>query len=220
MREDIDLVARRAIETGEVTLRSGWQKMMALAGEDTYGKTEAPLKGRVSILSVNWSEHFIRAALKESAQYSDTEDIRDNLLTSIDALPILSNELADMDSKWGSTGKLMEPSRPRIRTSYDKLTHLKRDSEFLNVYVGDSPTDFDALLAADVGICICDDPMGSSQKSLADTLARVGCEVIHIGRADPHSFSGNTLLWARDFDEIHDFLLAMQRLNPKTSTVE
>jgi len=215
-REDINLAARKSVETGEVSLRPGWQKLLALSATAEEDPVGTSLNGQVSILSVNWSEAFIRASLKESAQYSDTEEIRDRLHKSIDALPILSNELASLESNYGSTGRLSEAGRPRIRTSYDKLMNFKREAEHLNVYVGDSTTDFDALLAADVGICICDDPMGSGQKGLADTLARVGCEVTHIDQADSHGLHGPTLLWARDLNEIYHFLLASQRLGDGT----
>lgn len=217
-REDINVAARRAVETGKISLRPGWQRLLALCGSADEDHTETSLKCCVSILSVNWSEVLIRASLKESAQYSDTKEIRDRLHASIDALPISSNELASLESVYGSTGRLSQANRPCIRTSYDKLMNYKQEADHLNVYVGDSTTDFDALLAADVGICIWDDPMGSGQRGLADALARVGCEVMHIGQASPHGLSGGTLLWARDLDEIYDFLRASQGLGHGTSS--
>ena len=217
-REDINMAARRTVETGEVSLRPGWQKLLALAGKENSSQAKPSLAGQVSILSVNWSDTFIRAALKESAQYSDNEGMRDQLHILIDALPIVSNELASLGHPYGSSGRLSEPSRPSIRTSYDKLVNYRLESGHLNVYVGDSTTDFDALLAADVGICIYDNPMGSGQRGLADTLARVGCEVSHIGQANPNGLQGVTLLWARDLNEIYSFLLASQSSGPTATS--
>lgn len=204
---DIGMAARQLLQTGEVALRPGWHKLLAMS----ESADEDEVTGRVSIVSVNWSETWIRSALKEAAQYSDTEEIRDQLHARINSLPIVANELARMESVYGSTGRLSLPSHPSVRTSYDKLVHFKRDPDYLNVYIGDSATDFDPLLAADVGICICDEPMGSSQRTLADTLARVGCEVTHVGQASVDNHQSGTLLWARDLDEVYAYLLRAQR---------
>lgn len=55
----------------------------------------------------------------------------------------------------------------------------------LVVYIGDSTTDLECLLAADVGICMRDaEAMDSSQRELAETCVRIGVEVEDFGRLD------------------------------------
>lgn len=80
------------------------------------------------------------------------------------------------------------------------------------VYVGDSWTDIEALLAADLGICVRDEPLGESQRQLTDALERVGVRCLRLrelgewrvgeGRGEE---GGGRVVWVRDWEEIREF---------------
>ena len=127
----------------------------------------------------------------------------------IDHLPIAANEISELHQPGGSSGRLTDANHAVIRTSLDKLHNFASREGSLNIYVGDSATDFDCLLAADLGICIRDDPMGSSAKTLSETMSRVGHDVQHIGNIkvwQELSTSRPNILWAQDLKEIADLL--------------
>ena len=80
----------------------------------------------------------------------------------------------------------MLTGNPDLRASdleLNEIVGLIEKSERPILYVGDSSYDFDALIAADVGICVQDDPMRSGQRELKETLERVGLEVLHLSPA-------------------------------------
>jgi len=72
------------------------------------------------------------------------------------------------------------------------------------VYVGDSWTDIECLLAADLGICIRDSPMGSSQAKLAEALTRLGISCLRL--KDYKDADEWGVVWASDFAEICDWV--------------
>ena len=203
---DIATAAKELLEDSAVTLRPGWQDLFLRA----QGGRSPRLISNISILSVNWSESFIRASLKAAAQ-SVVPDGR--LLATLDHLTIAANEISGIHEPGGSSGRLTDANHATIRTSFDKLHNFPSRERYLNVYVGDSATDFDSLLAADLGICIRDDPMGSSSKTLAETMSRVGQEVQHIDRIKAWqqlSTSKSNVLWAQDLAEIVSLLGRLQ----------
>jgi 2-hydroxy-3-keto-5-methylthiopentenyl-1-phosphate phosphatase len=162
--QDICVGAEHAIWSHEIQLRDGWKDILSIVGH-TGNNVANP--SPISIISVNWSSAFIRACL--SAALGESPSMKG----TTDSIPIFSNHLhfepSDGDSEVSS-----------IRTSADKLDTFKklRDSGNCPVfYVGDSVTDFDCLVAADVGICMRDEPMGSGQAQLKESLERVGIEV-------------------------------------------
>jgi 2-hydroxy-3-keto-5-methylthiopentenyl-1-phosphate phosphatase len=151
--DDICTAAQNAIRTNKVELRDGWRDIFAMVAGHSH---------TVSIVSVNWSGTFIRACLSAALEDKGTAD----------SIAISSNHLQPDD-----------PSDPGIRTSADKLDALRklRDGGKRPVfYVGDSPTDFDCLLAAEVGFCVRDEPMGSGQAELKESLERVGVQVARL----------------------------------------
>jgi hypothetical protein len=107
-----------------------------------------------------------------------------------------------------STGVVCAKGDHKIICSNDKLNyihHLRKINPYTLkpipiVYVGDSWTDFESLLAADVGICIRDEPMGSSQKKLAESLQRVGVKCQHISQWS--EMDEWAVVWAKNFAEI------------------
>jgi hypothetical protein len=207
---DISVAAKDLFDSGDVSLRTGWDNVFRRAQEGAEGSGQPTTISNVSILSVNWSESFIRASLKAAAS---TLLHKSKLDDYFDHLDIAANEIRGISQPGGSSGHLTDPSHAVIRTSFDKLQNFKAQEGFHNVYVGDSATDFDCLLAADLGICIRDDPIGSSAKTLADTLSRVGYSVQHVddvGTWQELNTSRSDVLWARDFNEVLSLLERLQ----------
>jgi hypothetical protein len=119
-----------------------------------------------------------------------------------------------------STGHIIPtPSTPsRILSSRDKLHRFSQTSApnekgvpVPRIYIGDSWTDFECLLAADLGICIRDEPMTEAQRKLEDSFRRVGIrccwlldlvdrEEVEVGVEE------GCVVWVRDFGEINVWL--------------
>jgi hypothetical protein len=213
-KEFVVRVARLAIQNGEVKLRPGWEAPILAANE--AAKAGVHSGPTVAIVSVNWSQVFIRtclaAALRVSARNEELETIIANM-------PIFSNEFDGLSTVGHAvTGAIKGGYQGRdLRTSQDKLQLLhtlagKRPV----VYVGDSTFDFDALLAADYGISVRDEPMKSSQKELLSTFERVGVEVRPLSELIASS-NGRTIevpdrcarrrvWWTTRLDEIAEFI--------------
>ncbi|KAF2684749.1 hypothetical protein K458DRAFT_242491, partial [Lentithecium fluviatile CBS 122367] len=192
--EDIENGATNAIESGEVELRIGLTDFWELV------QSRIQYQDAVSILSVNWSQRFILACL-ETAH----ESLANMLSNSIN-----SNELDGISQGATTTGRICTDRKTRIISSRDKLAHLEllRESTLRQgkpmqvVYVGDSWTDFECLLSADLGICIRDDPMTNTQKKLADSLARVGVSCARLrGLKDAIGIP-----WTQDFHELRNWM--------------
>jgi hypothetical protein len=207
---DISIAAKDLLDSGDVSLRTGWDDVFLRAQDGAKGSSQPATICNVSILSVNWSEAYIRASLKAAA---DAFPRKNKLNDYFDHLNITANEIKGIFQQGGSSGQLTDPDHAVIRTSFDKLQNFKARHGFHNVYVGDSATDLDCLLAADLGICIRDDPIGSSARTLADTLSRVGYSVRHVDDVDHWqelNTSRSNVLWARDFNEILGLLERLQ----------
>jgi 2-hydroxy-3-keto-5-methylthiopentenyl-1-phosphate phosphatase len=210
--DDVVKAGSDAVINGEIEMRNGWISLLF------HGFGVQPLEARSinvvpSILSVNWSGLFIRSCLSRLIMGDAVDGLQPNpRISMIRNLPIHANEIHEGASK----------HRHEIRTSKDKLSSLQelqssRDGlksqnsqeevEMpLLIYVGDSATDFDALLFADVGICVRDEPMGSSQKELAETFERVGINTLPLEglRWDPAVTrqEQKTVWWTRNLDHV------------------
>ncbi|KAH0363284.1 hypothetical protein KCU65_g7501, partial [Aureobasidium melanogenum] len=208
----VDQIAASSIENGDLQLRDDWHSLFQtlLSGPSD----------KISILSVNWSARFIRQSLlAASSKLTSPESEANSFVTNMN---IKANEISNLESAEGSDGRLSKDSTTGIRTSADKLSHLplrcrrklemcaptrglEEQQDDLVVYIGDSATDLEALLAADMGICIRDDPMGSSQRELAETLHRIGADVrsidedIDLKRAADGQM---VVYWTRGFDAV------------------
>jgi hypothetical protein len=157
---DISEASQSAVKDKKLQLRKGWKDLLALAHPT---KTDMQKDARVSILSVNWSGTFIRESLLFATSTSHP------LNNTVASIPIFANEIHTHVAS--------------IRTSADKLavfSKIRHDAS-KTLYLGDSATDFDCLLAADVGICVRDEPMDSGQRELKETLERVGIVVSRLG---------------------------------------
>ncbi|KAF1945406.1 hypothetical protein EJ02DRAFT_338600 [Clathrospora elynae] len=192
-RTGLETGARQAITSHQVELRAGFPSFIHLIqGGESNGN-------KFCILSVNWSCHFIHSCLRASG-------------ISIAEQSIMANEIDKTRSGTPSTGCIVATTtlgETTIISSGDKLQRLERIRESQSdvkaiVYVGDSWTDIECLLAADLGICIRDDPMGSSQRKLHEAFERLSVKCPHI--SDWKERDEWKVVWARDFDEVRAWM--------------
>lgn len=177
-REAIEAGAKKAIENGDVALRSGVVDFIKKVQDNG---------DQVHILSVNWSRHFIHSCLAASSIPFNPSRIH-------------ANGLQGIDDGTPSTGLISG----KIVGSGDKLRMLQRwrsEGSVPIVYVGDSWTDIECLLIADIGICIVDHPMGSGQRKLAEALERLD---VSSGPLLGVGYEGDVKL-ARDFVAIGEW---------------
>ncbi|KAG9196476.1 thiamine phosphate phosphatase / amino-HMP aminohydrolase [Alternaria panax] len=189
-REALEAGARQAIDSRAVNLRNGFSGFFKYIHDDRK-------KDGVVILSVNWSRYFIKSCLGASS------------INHVPADFIYSNELDKIDSREQSTGIIVPATNnggSLITSSGDKLERMERmqDLEGQRVYVGDSWTDIECLLAADLGVCVRDDPMGTSQKKLAEALTRLGVSCPRL--KDYREAGESRVVWVRDFAEIQEWV--------------
>ena len=191
----IDAGAQTAISTRQIELRPDFAQF----SQRIQARTASHLKTVIHILSVNWSQHFISSCLRA-------------FNIPIEVSTILSNEFEGVQKGRSSNGHIGPATDMMVISSDDKLRWLERlrqeDVASGNatpvVYVGDSWTDIECLLAADLGICIRDEPMGSSQRKLAEALERLGirCPRMREWRETDEW----KVVWARDFGEITEWV--------------
>ncbi|KAF1964995.1 hypothetical protein BU23DRAFT_490978 [Bimuria novae-zelandiae CBS 107.79] len=188
---------------------------------------QKPRRELFTILSVNWSARFIEECLKSAAawggQYRKKPTICANELENIPSLEDSERRRSEYDGPGDlfpeappSTGRIVPGpgQQSRIIFSRDKLERFSRTeapnadgNPVPKVYIGDSWTDLECLLAADLGICIRDDPMGGTQQKLAQSLDRLGIEcprlldILYIEHEEPKA-NDWSIVWARDFREI------------------
>ncbi|KAK0997681.1 hypothetical protein LTR91_006648 [Friedmanniomyces endolithicus] len=165
--EDVANVARDALDSGALQLREDWNCLFDMSVSQA-GDQQAPLISKISIISVNWSECFIRWSLYLAAERltNISPASKAALLGRIDNMKISSNEIHGLDSPQGSSGKLTG----NVRTAREKAERLPefsnqseaaaakqqhREAAFV-VYVGDSGTDYECFRGADLPIWISD----------------------------------------------------------------
>lgn len=155
--EDVSRVVATALDDGSLQFRQGWLDLFELVmPTDTYTAHAS----KISIISVNWSETFIRCALLEAARRSDHE-YKEAICQYINHMKIHANEIHGLNRPEGSSGVVCRESGFDIRTSDDKLRYMPNvspdptdGSHPLVAYLGDSSTDFDCLLEAHLGVWI------------------------------------------------------------------
>jgi len=245
-RAQLSQQASAAVDSGTLALRRGFFPV-ALPHAIEAG-------ARVSIVSVHWSRHLIRAALQrhgelqcreedeageagthsaaslvvvkavgqhgqhgqqeeehglEPGQHHQRQPLRldswpgsvaggpesralmQQALQWIGRVKIEANELPSVELEGVPTrgvGVGLGKDRGKgIRTSTDKLAAMNAlladdgaDTDTVVVYVGDSPTDLECLIAANIGICVRDEPLTSAQHDLAEALRRLGVQTHHV----------------------------------------
>ncbi len=215
--DDVENAAKEAIHDRKVELREGWLELLCAPLRYPDGCTI----GSVAIISVNWSECFVRECLKamvEERSVNETSQVKAQVHKMankfLDELPIFANQFVPKNPG-------VQPS-PTIHTSADKRKILRQqrsslplsdpvadpDTSTLLVYVGDSATDFDCLLEANIGIVIQDDPLSSSQRELQETLRRIGVDIVPISAGEyvQEALLRPRIYVARNLREIFDFL--------------
>lgn len=149
-----------------------------------------PIHVSRQILSVNWSQEFIKSGLSIAV---DTQDWQ-----------ITANRL-DFDDENVCTGSVSKDKEGGIRTALDKLKHLQIEmheihkADGLLVYIGDSNTDLPSLLEADLGIII------GGNSSLQANCEKYGIQVlplICLNRNVPYEKCPNKLFRAMEWDEV------------------
>lgn len=190
--------AKGLIDSRKVELRTGFVPFLHLAQNRSHA--------RLDLLSVNWSRHFIGACLRAAE-------------APVQRGSIYANELDGIESGLVSRGHISpkKDAEMLITSSSDKLSYLNRLREQRSssnngisesitpiVYLGDSWTDIECLLEADLGICIRDDPLGSSQRKLAERLQSLGVRCPHL--SEWKQVDERQVVWARDFAEIQEWV--------------
>jgi len=212
-KAELDEGVRDAVRIGDVELRPGWEKLFDSC-LDNNPSTPAPID--VAIVTVNWSAAFIRSCLLQSARNSDIDD------SVINNMPIYGNEVNRelAQDSIPTVGDLSSPNS--IQTSADKLAALQsvivagkdkakaKGHEHVSIYVGDTATDFDCLLYADIGVCINDVPLRGGQQELASTFVRVNVEILPLREAQwpvvAREGERKTVYWTNDLGEVADML--------------
>ena len=187
-RQLIEEGTKNLINSKNVELRKGFASFLDSAQKRPHD--------RLDLLSVNWSRQFIGACLRAADK-------------PVQKSSICANELDGIEGNMVSHGHISPKNDAEmlIISSADKLRYLNklRDQPTSGriVYIGDSWTDIECLLEADLGICIRDEPLGSSQKKLADRLQSLGVRCPHL--SDWRHADESQVVWARDFTEIQDW---------------
>ncbi|KAF3005740.1 hypothetical protein E8E13_006582 [Curvularia kusanoi] len=197
-RQLIEDGAKRLIDSKKVELRNGTSPFL-------HSVQSRPREG-MNILSVNWSRHFIGTCLRAAEAPLDRTSIYANELDGIEGGTVSHGYISpknDAEILIISSGDKLKYLN-RLRNRHEESTNGAPVSSTPVVYIGDSWTDIECLLEADLGICIRDEPMGSSQKKLAERLESLGVRCPHLSdwkEADEHQ-----VVWANDFVEIQEWV--------------
>lgn len=202
-----------ALRSGEVEMREGWEHFFEILPKE-------PNHLLTAIVTVNWSASFIRDCMWNA---SDTM-----LSAEIKLISVLGNEINDyiglQDKKYHNPDVELYFDEKAIHTSADKLHALQSamatgrakaeaaNQSYLSVYVGDTITDFDCILAADIGVSINDVPLRGGQLELSRTLGRVNVDVLPLREARKdgpwHRRERKVVYWVNGLDEIAAFVEA------------
>lgn len=192
---EVDEAARRAVDSETVVFRPGLGTLL------DFIRTRG---GHITIVSVNWSRRFIYSCLQSTTQLQHHQKHGD--------FTIRANEI-----EFGSSAKLsraFEKEDRGIWTAGDKARVMREELEARpehrpSIYVGDSSSDLQCLLLADLGICIRDDKAGCEQRSLQESLRglEITCRWIGSYQSARDNGRGKHLWWARDFHEISNSAL-------------
>ncbi|KAI1107001.1 HAD-like domain-containing protein [Jackrogersella minutella] len=169
------------VRNGTVRLRPGFGRFVQDRRREGW---------RVWVLSVNWSSAFIAGACG-----------------GLDGVQVIANDVREDGSIAGPA--VLNPAgagaAPRnLTNSRDKLDamHAVLAAEGLaakpSVYFGDSTTDLECLLAADLGFVIAD----AEGSSLLETLRRIGKEVPNV--RDQAKGAPGKLAWSSNYEDLPD----------------
>ena len=249
-RNDLNNETKLAIQEKRVELRPGWEELLT----SQVSKFCSDVRITSVNWSSSFIRASINAALEFKVEELGKKhvDIDGSILS---AAAIHANEVISIDSANGGPkssmmavsikplsanscsgfhvaadkAQLLKELRQIGRTTSSEVsqpTSLDTNENPLVIYVGDSATDFDCLVEADIGICIQDEPLSSSQSELEEMFARVGFVPVKVSRFDPMTFSLSTsgvqekVIWvARDLREVSNLVkeLSVHGRLPKRS---
>jgi thiamine phosphate phosphatase / amino-HMP aminohydrolase len=165
-----DKVADEVVSSKQLTLRQGMEELIKVCTSN----------GKVEVLSVNWSVHFIQSALRTLTKGSGI---------CVDNTPIYANEIdpsgtgllsrldADLKPIWFRNNLSAHRNARGIWTADSKAQVMEalRSKDHLAVYIGDSETDLKCLMEADIGIQVRDSQEQGINKltGLTGTLNRL-----------------------------------------------
>ncbi|KAL9091958.1 MAG: hypothetical protein Q9159_001103 [Coniocarpon cinnabarinum] len=189
--KDVEKGAWTALESQDVELRDGAIDLMKSISMLDANTTQSPVERMVAILSVNWSAEWIRQILTAAT---------DSHFLMTHSIVVEANELPRLGGTW-----------PNLCTSDQKLhvmqEYCKGRSEYLKVYIGDSLTDVECLLDADVGVMIRDEPLRSGQRALKELLQDARRAVPHVSEWRTRLPStSNQLFWTYTLKEVESLL--------------
>jgi len=196
---DVDAVAQTAIETGEVRLRKGAFGLFGL-----LVGPEPPAGSKLSILSVNFSETWIRRCLHRVSEKLIDPAALPMFLEALSRVEIQANEIEGLDTPEGSSGKLVG----EIRTADEKLRHLPqpRAAGEKVIYVGDSATDYLCLKQGKPGVWICDCPQNRLMEIAMETFKPLDCEVLPTGQGKEGVVDS---FWSPDLEAVSKYVAAL-----------
>lgn len=180
-REDWKEAGRKSVRDGDVVVRAGFNAFLVKVREN--GR-------KCGIVSVNFSKSFILGVVEESAREIDLR-----------SMAILANEPDEDGILRGPVVQTGVKAGPVMATSDRKLAVMKNLlsswSVEGDVYIGDSGTDVECLMAENMtGIVIARE----GKSSLMETLQRVNVTVDHLHSYD--EFIQPALYWASDFEDM------------------
>ncbi|KAI1089615.1 HAD-like domain-containing protein [Rostrohypoxylon terebratum] len=171
-------VGRGLVREGKVRLRDGFARFVRERRGEGW---------RVWVLSVNWSSAFIAGACGE-----------------LEGVQVIANDIREDGSIGGpkvlngdGTGeqRIMTNSRDKL-DAMEAVIKAEGLSAKPSVYFGDSTTDLECLLAADLGFVISD----KEDSPLLETLSRIGKEVPHV--RDLNQGTAGKLAWTSNYEDI------------------
>lgn len=178
---DVREAAMQAIAEGRVRMREGWLEFLQKVHKvGISGSTEhVP---NIRIISVNWSRAWILACMNSAAKRS--LGLKADAMETLNSIAIYAGECFDIQefepfARGSAISLFTSGDKERLfATTTNSLP--QNDNLPLKVYIGDSTTDLECLLAADIGICMVDDPANYSPTSLLETLDRIGVSIEHL----------------------------------------
>ncbi|KAB5581103.1 hypothetical protein GE09DRAFT_1256385 [Coniochaeta sp. 2T2.1] len=161
-------------------------------------------KAGFTILSVNWSDMWIKGCL--SPHYLQ--------------LDVISNRIEDGKVKGpGPKSLIGEHSDQPLLTGAHKLIAmesarqklLQKEKAMRVVYIGDSKTDLQCMLASDLAVIMVDNDPHTNPNTLVKLVTLLGHQVRHVG--DPRRPTDEKFVWARNFAEIMEAVPVAGRIS-------
>lgn len=238
--QDMELAASDALTKGQVALRPGWaQLILATHYINHSAGSGGPEFESIQIVSVNWSRWFVWNVIWIAASSSLEHKSPEVFKQVFQRIAVYANEVPSIAAD--TTLQSTRQTSPRghamtLRTAGDKLRHISAKTTTqeiqahpFKIYVGDSATDLECLLMADVGICMRNQNMSSGQQDLESTCERIGVRVKSLSEFQgthrtPGTFNEleslskrvpTVLYYVYDFHEVERWLKSLAS-NPQT----